>query len=164
MKKLLCSLEVSLYTSGWLHVHNIGLSHLNFSGRGKLRKKGSTFCGLRHLLSWECGLKIFWLKIILTVQLVSWLFMQPLTNRTTVGWKLNWASKGNLKILRIIEATKVQLVWAATQSESEQTIFLKSHGTRGGTWTRTAISGHRILSPACLPIPPPGQNFWTFGQ
>ena len=30
--------------------------------------------------------------------------------------------------------------------------------TRGGTWTRTAISGHRILSPACLPISPPGQT------
>ncbi len=26
------------------------------------------------------------------------------------------------------------------------------------TWTVTAIAGHRILSPACLPIPPPGQK------
>ena len=25
------------------------------------------------------------------------------------------------------------------------------------SWTVTAIAGHRILSPACLPIPPPGQ-------
>ena len=30
--------------------------------------------------------------------------------------------------------------------------------TRGGTWTRTDITAHRILSPACLPIPPPGQK------
>ena len=30
--------------------------------------------------------------------------------------------------------------------------------TRGGTWTRTDISVHWILSPACLPIPPPEQN------
>ena len=29
--------------------------------------------------------------------------------------------------------------------------------TRGGTWTRTDITAHRILSPACLPIPPPGR-------
>ena len=29
--------------------------------------------------------------------------------------------------------------------------------TRGGTWTRTNIAAHRILSPACLPVPPPGQ-------
>ena len=26
-----------------------------------------------------------------------------------------------------------------------------------GSRTRTTVSGHRILSPACLPVPPPGQ-------
>ena len=26
--------------------------------------------------------------------------------------------------------------------------------TEGGTWTRTNITAHWILSPACLPIPP----------
>ena len=25
------------------------------------------------------------------------------------------------------------------------------------SWTVTTVAGHRILSPACLPIPPPGQ-------
>lgn len=25
-----------------------------------------------------------------------------------------------------------------------------------GSWTRTTVAGHRILSPACLPVPPPG--------
>ena len=28
--------------------------------------------------------------------------------------------------------------------------------TRGGTWTRTGLSAHKILSLACLPIPSPG--------
>jgi hypothetical protein len=28
----------------------------------------------------------------------------------------------------------------------------------GGTWTRTRIAVNRILSPACLPIPPPGEE------
>ena len=27
--------------------------------------------------------------------------------------------------------------------------------TEGGNRTHTAIAGHRILSPACLPVPPP---------
>ena len=27
--------------------------------------------------------------------------------------------------------------------------------TRGGNRTRTTCKGHRILSPACLPVPPP---------
>ena len=26
------------------------------------------------------------------------------------------------------------------------------------SWTVTTVAGHRILSPACLPIPPPGSN------
>ena len=30
-------------------------------------------------------------------------------------------------------------------------------GTRSGNRTRTAVAGHRILSPACLPIPPSEQ-------
>ncbi len=30
-------------------------------------------------------------------------------------------------------------------------------GTRGGNRTRTTFKGHRILSPACLPVPPPEQ-------
>ena len=37
--------------------------------------------------------------------------------------------------------------------------------TRSGNWTRTAITGHRILSPACLPIPPSGRSYlmiWWF--
>ena len=29
-----------------------------------------------------------------------------------------------------------------------------SFSTASGTWTRTAITGQRILSPSCLPIPP----------
>ena len=32
--------------------------------------------------------------------------------------------------------------------------------TRSGNRTRTAITGHRILSPACLPIPP-SEPFWS---
>ena len=28
----------------------------------------------------------------------------------------------------------------------------------GGSWTRTRVAANRILSPACLPIPPPGQK------
>ena len=35
--------------------------------------------------------------------------------------------------------------------------YLNSCSSRGGTRTRTGISAHWILSPACLPIPPPGQ-------
>jgi hypothetical protein len=31
----------------------------------------------------------------------------------------------------------------------------KIKSTRDGNRTRTGISAHRILSPACLPIPPP---------
>ena len=30
--------------------------------------------------------------------------------------------------------------------------------TRDGSWTHTSIAANRILSPACLPVPPPG---WT---
>ena len=29
---------------------------------------------------------------------------------------------------------------------------------RGGNRTRTCIAANRILSPACLPVPPPGQD------
>ena len=34
-----------------------------------------------------------------------------------------------------------------------------SFGTRSGNRTRTAVAGHRILSPACLPIPPSEQPY-----
>ena len=29
----------------------------------------------------------------------------------------------------------------------------------GGNRTRTGVAAHRILSPACLPVPPPGRLF-----
>ena len=32
--------------------------------------------------------------------------------------------------------------------------------TRSGTWTRTGIAAHWILSPACLPIPPSEPLWW----
>ena len=31
---------------------------------------------------------------------------------------------------------------------------LQKNRTQDGTWTRTSITAHWILSPACLPIPP----------
>ena len=38
--------------------------------------------------------------------------------------------------------------------QSGQPRRLPAFGTRSGNRTRTTIAGHRILSPACLPIPP----------
>ena len=38
--------------------------------------------------------------------------------------------------------------------------IVRSFCTQGGTWTRTGITTHWILSPACLPIPPLKQIFW----
>ena len=37
-------------------------------------------------------------------------------------------------------------------------LFTLKLSTRSGNRTRTAIAGHRILSPACLPIPPSEQE------
>ena len=34
--------------------------------------------------------------------------------------------------------------------------------TRDGSWTHTRIAANRILSPACLPVPPPGWHYFTF--
>ena len=45
----------------------------------------------------------------------------------------------------------------AFRPESEHFSF----GTRSGNRTRTAVAGHRILSPACLPIPPSEQPYFA---
>ncbi len=41
--------------------------------------------------------------------------------------------------------------------ETKKPVWTGFFCTRGGTWTRTAKNGHWILSPARLPVPPPGQ-------
>ena len=37
-------------------------------------------------------------------------------------------------------------------------LYISPYRARDGNRTRTGISAHRILSPACLPIPPPEQK------
>ena len=50
--------------------------------------------------------------------------------------------------------------WFGMNSKKKPcSIELQGFCTRSGGRTRTAITGHRILSPACLPIPPSEQPF-----
>ena len=54
-----------------------------------------------------------------------------------------------------VDTSKIEIIVKTKNPDSFESGFC----TSGGTWTRTDIAAHRILSPACLPIPPSRQTF-----
>ena len=87
--------------------------HLSIFWEGQAQKEGSSSCGLRHLLSWELAQNFDW-KSSLPYSLYLDSSCKPLTNRTTVGWKLNWG------------VNAIEKFWYRTRS-NESTISLSSN-------------------------------------
>ena len=62
-------------------------------------------------------------------------------------------------MISTIRLAEVRFVKHKQKSRSK---FIKAAlSAPGGNRTRTAVAGNRILSPACLPVPPPGQGGYS---
>ena len=70
-------------------------------------------------------------------------------------------SLSSLSLHTLFQSLSVSRTHSHSHSHSHTISLSTPHSphsisTRDGSWTRTDITIHRILSPACLPVPPPG--------
>ena len=56
-----------------------------------------------------------------------------------------------------VQFQKISIHLEVSNNKKSLTFLWGFFCTRDGSWTRTDITIHRILSPACLPVPPPGR-------
>ena len=76
-------------------------------------------------------------------------------------WEIeDLSGKQNNEALEILIAYRSAYKFESQKQKSlENQQINKAFSTRSGTWTRTTVAGHWILSPTCLPIPPSERKF-----